>query len=578
MVTAFALATAFAPWQMVPAAAASCMYDGVSRVDVTLAGNASDTLDVSAGAIRLDTVQCGTATVANTDTIVVTAGAGTNALMIVDPASFQPGLTPEGTGLPEIEISVNFAAGTDSLTLQGTPGGDTFTVGSGGINVNGDDDDGDVSFTSASLTMDGMDGDDRLTGGAGNEVLMGGPGDDTLAGGDGNDDLQGGAGNNAADFSTIPGPVKVLLGKGQATGQGTDTLASIQGVIGTAQNDRIAGGGAAENLDGRDGNDTITGGLGDDILAGGQGVDTVSYAGAGNRIVATIGGTATGQGTDTLGGFEKLIGSKQKDRLTGNSGANVLDGRGGSDRLIGQAGDDSLIGGTGNDHYDGGLGADSAHFSASRNPVILSLLAGTATGEGADTLTRIEVAIGSPKGDSLRGGNGNDTLRGGRGKDKLTGLRGNDVLIGGPGTDTVNYGAASGVSVDLRKGTASGEGNDSLSGVENVQGNAHRDIMIGSNVANVFAGNNGNDVLRGGGGNDRLSGVSGSDRLSGGPGKDTLRGGKDNDSLDGGPGTDTCYQDEGRGPRRSCERPRRRARSRAASPTGLAAARLRGLV
>ena len=56
-------------------------------------------------------------------------------------------------------------------------------------------------------------------------------------------------------------------------------------------------------------------------------------------------------GTDTLSGFENLIGSQFNDTLTGTSGNNVINGLAGNDRLDGGAGADQMYGGIGNDTY-----------------------------------------------------------------------------------------------------------------------------------------------------------------------------------------------------------------------------------
>ncbi len=741
VVTAFALATAFAPWQMVPALASTCSYNLTDHVTVALSGNPSDTLDVGpAGEIQLNGSQCDTATVSNTDTIGVTGGSGANALTIVDPAAFAPGIAAE-TGTPEIEISVTLNGGPDSLTVQGTANADTFVVGAAGINVNGDDDGDDIAFSSAALTLAGLGGNDTLTGDTENDTLIGGIGDDTYTGGGGidtadlsgaasalnvdllagtgsgegadtfatvenvigspgndslagdgqanvlqgaggddtlaglggNDNLQGGPGTDTAAFSSAvnasllagsatgegtdtlsgvenltgspaaddltgdgtpnvirggagndsisgglgddaldgEGDDDVLRGGGgddsmagglgvntadyaasaaavsidlggsapQATGEGLDTLANIQHVVGSAQNDSLLGSSGADALDGGAGNDAVDGQQGADSLTGGPGNDTMQ-AGVGNDLIdggadvdtidlsAATGGvtaglpsgtsTGSGVGTDTLSGFESIVGSKQGDVFTGSAAPNRIDARGGNDTLSGAAGADTLLGGPGNDRYDGGPGIDSVSYAAARKPVVLSLLSGTATGEGSDILKGVESVTGSPQGDALRGGNGGDVLSGAGGNDRLTGLLGNDVLTGGLGKDTVNYGSASGVNVNLVKGTAVGEGNDTLAGIENIEGDSARDIVVGNRAANVLTGNNGNDVLRGGGGNDKLSGVSGNDNLAGGPGRDTLIGGDDNDALNGGPGSDTCYQNQGRGPVKACEHAHRR--------------------
>lgn len=56
-----------------------------------------------------------------------------------------------------------------------------------------------VGSSVAGITVDGGDGDDRITGGTGNDVLKGGAGDDTLTGGSGADTLDGGSGRDHSD-------------------------------------------------------------------------------------------------------------------------------------------------------------------------------------------------------------------------------------------------------------------------------------------------------------------------------------------------------------------------------------------
>jgi Ca2+-binding RTX toxin-like protein len=77
--------------------------------------------------------------------------------------------------------------------------------------------------------------------------------------------------------------------------------------------------------------------------------------------------------------------------------------------------------------------------------VIVDLTAGTATGEGTDTLTGIGQVFGSKHDDTisgdanpntLLGGPGNDTISGAAGDDTLNGMDGTDTLDGGDGTDT----------------------------------------------------------------------------------------------------------------------------------------------
>jgi Ca2+-binding RTX toxin-like protein len=121
----------------------------------------------------------------------------------------------------------------------------------------------------------------------------------------------------------------------------------------------------------------------------------------------------------------------------------------------------------------------------------------------------------------LYGGAGNDTLSSGADYDYLYGQDGNDLMRGGSGstyagdtfdggngTDTVTYTDSNvGVTVSLATGKGSGgdAANDVYTSVENVNGSAGRDTLIGDGGANVLNGWAGADVLTGGGGADRFS-------------------------------------------------------------------------
>jgi len=228
---------------------------------------------------------------------------------------------------------------------------------------------------------------DTLTGDAGNNTLSGGSGSDTLIGDLGNDTLDGGAGlGDTASYATAGGAVTVNLsmaGAQSTAGAGTDTLISIERLIGSAFGDVLTGDNLANRLTGGAGDDTIEGGAGNDTLVGGAhgaAGDTVSYAGALAPVTVNLsiqdGVTAqntAGAGRDILSGFENLTGSDLADTLTGSAGANVisggggddtLKGGGGNDTLDGGAGDDLLIGGGGNDILTGGDGVDAFLFNS----------------------------------------------------------------------------------------------------------------------------------------------------------------------------------------------------------------------
>ena len=392
-------------------------------------------------------------------------------------------------------------------TINGTSGNDTLTGTSGNDTISGEGGD-DALFGAGSVDLIyGGDGNDSLSGGSGNDSLYGDAGNDTLDGGTGNDLINGGIGTNTADYSTAGGGETVDLATGQTFGSdGTDTLVNIQNVVGSGFNDSIIGSTA------------------DNALYGGVGNDTLSAGGGGN---------------DTL------------------SGGAV------SDVLFGSAGNDLFQGGAGNDVLMGGGGADTASFTDSATGITLTLDngAGTAYGDGTDTLSGIANVIGSTGSDFIVGdaaGNwisgdlyGNDTLEGGNGSDTLVDGFGNDIIYGGTGLDYLDLSnATNGVSVDLRSEMAYGMGTDTMYGIDGVYGSSFDDTLVGYDAestsgpdpfTNIFYGAGGNDLILGEGGGDVLYGGDGNDSLLGGTGNDTLYGEAGNDYLFGEDGTNQLY-------------------------------------
>ncbi|MEI6799598.1 MAG: FG-GAP-like repeat-containing protein, partial [Pseudomonadota bacterium] len=219
-----------------------------------------------------------------------------------------------------------------------------------------------------------------------------------------------------------------------------------------------------------------------------------------DTISATEDGVATG-----LGGNDTISGDAGNEELLGDNGSDSLSGGAGNDTLEGGSGNDVLAGGTGSDVLIGGIGDDEASYAMSSIGVAVNLLTGTGVGGDAqgDTLTGIEGVVGSGQNDSLIGGTGNDSLDGGSGNDVIGGGAGDDSLQGGTGVDTADYSSAqASIVVDLSIGTVTGNGNDSLSGIENVVGGQSNDQMNGSSGDNLLDGGAGNDTLAGGAGND----------------------------------------------------------------------------
>jgi len=177
-------------------------------------------------------------------------------------------------------------------------------------------------------------------------------------------------------------------------------MGSIEDVVGSPQDDEIAGnvlgnvisgGGGDDNIDGWDSDDTLSGDAGDDVVWGGLGNDSIS---------------------DTSGS-NYLRGEEGADRIVGGSGFDDINGNQGDDTASGGAGEDWVVGGKDNDSLSGGDAFDLVYGNL-----------------GSDTLD------GGDGGDIVRGGQQNDVLFGGAGDDYLSGDRDNDTLTGGAGADT----------------------------------------------------------------------------------------------------------------------------------------------
>ncbi|MBN2448010.1 MAG: hypothetical protein JXO22_14865 [Phycisphaerae bacterium] len=542
--------------------------------DTLRGGEGDDSLDGGAGSDTADYADADSAVTVNLASGTATGGDGNDTLTNIENVTgsdYNDRITGDagdnvldgGAG----NDSIYAGAGNDTVEggagddyLYGEAGEDIINAGEGNDTVYGGDD---------ADTIDGGAGNDNLKGDAGDDVLVGGEGNDSLYGGTGDDVLDGSEGNDYASYYYSNTAVNVNLADGTATGEGNDTLINIEQVGGSQFDDTITGDDNANTLkgqagddviDGGGGNDSIYGGDGTDLLSGGEGNDTILgeagddvidagtgndsvYGGAGDDVldggegtdyvkyyyseagvdVNLADGIATGEGTDTLSNFENVVGSQHDDTITGDAQNNTIYGYGGDDTINTADGNDSVYAGDGADVIDGGAGDDS-----------------------------------------LKGEAGDDTISGGEGNDVLYGGTGNDVMDGGEGVDTANYYySESGVNVNLADGTATGEGSDTLSNIENVQGSNYDDTITGDDGANrlygyagddtidagagndTVYGGDGNDTIDGQAGNDYLKGDAGDDVVSGGEGNDTLYGGSGNDLLNGGAGNDYIFGESG---------------------------------
>ncbi|MCU0523739.1 MAG: S8 family serine peptidase [Elainella sp. Prado103] len=177
--------------------------------------------------------------------------------------------TSVGTGFAFDSLSV-----IGDPVINGTPGNDVLVGGVGNDTING------------------LGGNDNLNGGFGDDNLFGGAGNDLLDGDFGFDLLNGGAGNDTTTYAFYFGSINANLATGVVSFPGggflTDTLVSIENLVGAAGNDVITGNGVANTLSGNTGDDRISGGNGNDILNGDSGIDRLN-GGSGNDILT--GGT-----------------------------------------------------------------------------------------------------------------------------------------------------------------------------------------------------------------------------------------------------------------------------------------------
>lgn len=149
-------------------------------------------------------------------------------------------------------------------------------------------------------------GNDSINGSTGNDSLLGFAGNDTLLGFAGNDKLNGGDGVDTASYAGAASAVTVTLATTAAqntVGAGTDTLLSIEALIGSSYADKLAGNG---------GNNALKGGAGIDTIKGSGGNDSI-YGGAGNDVLRGD-DTASQRGLDKFY-FDTALGSTNRDTI-----------------------------------------------------------------------------------------------------------------------------------------------------------------------------------------------------------------------------------------------------------------------
>jgi Ca2+-binding RTX toxin-like protein len=436
-------------------------------------------------------------------------------------------------------------AGNDAVTLPA----DAAAAAAIGYNpvltgFRGGDSNDTIAGGALNDTILGDSGSDLLYGGAGNDRLLGGSSADTLAGGAGDDLVDGGSNNDTADYSAAAGPVAIDLTLGIATGEGNDTLANIENATGSAFEDSIIGGVAANVLSGNSGNDSLHGADGNDTLIGGSGIDQL-FGDAGHDALRW----------DSADSFD---GGAGFDTLDANlSSADTIDMRAPAfvalERVLAGGGIDTVtislgkvLSGTADHQFvaDLGSGADTLKIDVDGG-----WTATTPNATLGPTGISAGVSIAGMTAYTFTDGTNTATVFTNAETVQLTSsapplfTAGDDSIdfsrvLAGTYLPSSQYDALAGndtVLLPVDAAAASAAGYDPS---RTFNGNDGADHITGGTLNDLIAGGNGNDVLDGGAGNDTLAGGNNSDILNGGDGNDSLNGGSGSDALSGGLGDD----------------------------------------
>ncbi|MGD1699969.1 calcium-binding protein [Dapis sp. BLCC M229] len=302
---------------------------------------------------------------------------------------------------------------------------------------------------------------------SGDDVMYGFGGDDQFFGGSGKDRIYGGDGSDSANYMDSTSGITINLQNGVANdGFGTtDTLNSIENIIGSDHDDSITGDGKPNILISAKGNDTLTGNGGIDTFVLSHGTNTITDFNAADKIQIDIkeyqnhynftGLNSTHSATNNT--LTISLGSQDVAILENISSSQVADAlqkiefitsdedyryseTNGPDILIGDNRSQTLAGHGNNDYIDGGASNDT-----------------------------------------LLGGHGRDVMLGGDGNDLMRGLGSDDIMIGGPGADTFAFWAGGIDSTDKILDFTASEGDKIWIGKNDYGISSLNDLSFNSN-------------------------------------------------------------------------------------------------
>ena len=527
-------------------------------------------------AVRVNGMACGT--VRTIDRIDITGSPFAEELVVdMTNGRFAPGLTSEGSAATsEIEFTGDLGVGSgDTLRVVGGAGPDHIVFGAAGATLNADNDGDDIGvsgiesrvvearggsdFVSGSGTnanglnlgphtgvlnvdggaaADGLVGGtagDQLAGGDGDDEVNGGLGDDVLRGNGGNDSLDGGLGTDTANYDTATTGITVNFAAGTVSGDGNDTLAGIETVVGGSGNDTFNDDpNTCDNAVGGPGNDTFhavnrpgteEGGTCGDTFDGGDGDDTYDAfdvpANSPGVVFDFANNIVHGSGEDNCLNCENGSGTNAGDDEFNDdpNECNVFTGNGDNDTFVAVNRPGTEEGGTCGDTFDGGDGEDTydAFDVPANSPgVVFDFANNIVHGSGEDVCDNCENGSGTdaggdvfnddPNSCNVFDGNGDDDTfvavnRPGTEEDGTCG----DTFHGGEGGETEGdtYDAndvpanSPGVVFDFVNNVVHGSGEDTCDDCENGTGTATGDdqFLDEDHSCNTFNGGGGDDLF-----------------------------------------------------------------------------------
>jgi Ca2+-binding RTX toxin-like protein len=532
-----------------PGAASAAVTSTVANGDLVVTSNAGDPIEITS--VEVNNVQqvkingdnpgTGAAASATIDSIVVTGDSGANRIDLSD---------VNATDFPTLT----------SVTVDGRGGND------------------DITGSKLADTLNGGDGNDRITPDDNPEntqdVARGDAGDDTIVwnGGDDNDVNVGGADNDTTEVNgaaageafTVkpstampgfvrfdrltdpPGPFNIEISGDterldlNANG-GEDSVTAERG-FDTLKLD-VEGGEGNDNL--ANTRDVSRGDAGDDTMVWNGGDDDDINEGGADNDNTQVNGAAAGE-EFTVKPSSAMPGFVRFDRLTDPPGPFSIEISGDTERLD--------------------LNANGGEDSVTADSGFASLMLDVEGGEGNDTLD------GGDAADLLSGGPGNDRLTGDDNpaftQDVSRGDAGDDTMVWNPGDDDdVNEGGPDNDTTEVNGGgkerfeVAPGAGGRvALARVQpNSSFGAPFSVDIGTTENLRLNAGDGDDTivgkrglaglikstLNGDDGNDSIKGTDGEDLLSGGKGFDVIRS-RDNaaDQVEGDSGFDVAFVDK----------------------------------